>query len=295
MYSDKKGYVDTQNNQKEFVEKYVDDSTGPYIAQVKYTNDPNRMGRLGVNIPALSNTNNPSAEQIVWCQYLSPFYGAKSINSVDPTDPISYKTSQHSYGMWAIPPDIDTNVLVIFAKGEKQKNLAFWIGCVQDPVTNHMVPGLASSVNTGEGIDTAAEFPAPGESDDPDVNKYGAKFLPAGEKNRGALQDGETLSALNKWQLPLNVKLADQLKMAGIVQDPVRGTTSSSARRESPSNVFGWSTPGPILPDSRTLNIGIDQEPVTPDRGIGHSFVMDDGDFFGNNQLTRLRTSSGHQ
>ena len=112
----------TQNNQKEFVEKYVDDSTGPYIAQVKYTNDPNRMGRLGVNIPALSNTNNPSAEQIVWCQYLSPFYGAKSINSVDPTDPISYKTSQHSYGMWAIPPDIDTNVLVIFAKGEKQKN-----------------------------------------------------------------------------------------------------------------------------------------------------------------------------
>ena len=295
MYKDGRGYVDTQDNQKDFSEKYVDDSAGPYIAQVKYTIDPLKMGRLGVNIPALSNTNNPSSEQIIWCQYLSPFYGAKSINSVDKSDPLSYSSSQHSYGMWAIPPDIDTNVLVIFAKAENQKNLAFWIGCIQDPVTNHMVPGLGSNINTGEGSDTAGEFPAPGDSDDPDVNKYGAKFLPAGEKNRGILGPGETLSALSKWQLPLNVRLADQLQMAGLVQDPIRGTTSSSARRESPSNVFGWSTPGPVLADSKTLNIGIDNSPELLDRGIGHSFVMDDGDLLGNNQLTRLRTSSGHQ
>ena len=128
---------------------------------------------------------------------------------------------------------------------------------------DHMVPGLGSNINTGEGSDTAGEFPAPGDSDDPDVNKYGAKFLPAGEKNRGILGPGETLSALSKWQLPLNVRLADQLQMAGLVQDPIRGTTSSSARRESPSNVFGWSTPGPVLADSKTLNIGIDNSTLT--------------------------------
>jgi hypothetical protein len=295
MYEDKRGFVDTQDNQKAFNEKFIDETGGPFIGQVKYTEDPLKMGRLGVNIPALSNTENPTSEQVVWCRYLSPFYGAKSINSVDPNDPLSYSKSQASYGMWAIPPDIDTSVLVIFAKGEPNKNLAFWIGCIQDPVTNHMVPGLASNINTGEGMDTAGEFPSPGQSSDPEINKYGAKFLPAGEKNRGIIRSGETLSALNKWQLPLNVKLADQLHMAGLVQDPVRGTTSSSARRESPSNVFGWSTPGPVLADSRSLNIGIDNAPVTPDRGIGHSFVMDDGDVLGNNQLTRLRTSSGHQ
>ena len=32
----------------------------------------------------------------------------------------------------------------------------------------------------------------------------------------------------------------------GLVQDNVRGTTSSSARRESPSAVFGISTPGRV-------------------------------------------------
>ena len=25
---------------------------------------------------------------------------------------------------------------------------AFWIGCVQDPVTNHMIPGIAASEKT---------------------------------------------------------------------------------------------------------------------------------------------------
>ena len=41
--------------------------------------------------------------------------------------------------------------------------------------------------------------------------------------------------------------------------------------------MFGWSTPGPVLADSKTLNIGIDNSPELLDRGIGHSFVMDDG------------------
>ena len=35
--------------------------------------------------------------------------------------------------------------------------------------------------------------------------------------------------------------------------------------------------------------------PVRVDRESGHSFVMDDGDANGDNQLTRIRTSSGHQ
>ena len=37
MYKDERGYVDTQDNQKDFSEKYVDDSAGPYIAPVSYT------------------------------------------------------------------------------------------------------------------------------------------------------------------------------------------------------------------------------------------------------------------
>ena len=73
------GFTDTHDNQKRFGDNYMDKDSGPYIAVVKVTEDPLRMGRLGVNIPALSNTVNPKPSQLIWCQYLSPFYGAKSI------------------------------------------------------------------------------------------------------------------------------------------------------------------------------------------------------------------------
>jgi hypothetical protein len=283
------GFTDTQDNQKSFNEQFVDNDPGPYIGTVKVTNDPLKMGRLGVNIPALSLTNNPSPGQIIWCQYLSPFYGAKSINAVSEIDPYLYKETQHSYGMWAVPPDVDTDVLVIFAKGEQKSSTAFWIGCVQKPLVNQQVPGNGASVNTSK----AAE--AQEGSETSKLADYGTEFLPAGEKNQRLYADGETLSNLNKWKYPINDVLADQLKEQGLVQDTVRGTTSSSARRESPSRVFGINTPGRIRDDSRVLNIGLQNTKVKTDRNPGHSFVMDDGDVAGDNQLTRLRTASGHQ
>jgi hypothetical protein len=283
------GFTDTQDNQKSFNEKYIDNDPGPYIGTVKVTVDPLKMGRLGVNIPALSQTTNPTSSQIIWCQYLSPFYGAKSINAVSEIDPYLYKETQHSYGMWAVPPDVDTDVLVIFAKGEQSNASAFWIGCVQKPLVNQQVPGNGASVNTSK----AAE--AQEASETSKLADYGTEFLPAGEKNQRLYAPGEILQNIDKWKYPVNDVLADQLKKQGLVQDTVRGTTSSSARRESPSRVFGINTPGRIRSDSRELNIGLDNSKVKTDRDPGHSFVMDDGATDGTNQLTRLRTASGHQ
>ena len=288
-YSDSRGFTDTQDNQKDFKEKYVDNDPGPYIATVKVTQDPLRMGRLGVNIPALTLTTNPGPEQIIWCHYLSPFYGAKSINAVSEIDPYLYKETQHSYGMWAVPPDIDTEVLVIFAKGELSNNTAFWMGCVQKPLVNQQVPGNGATANTSK----AAE--ASEASETSKLADYGTEFLPAGEKNQRMYADGEVLQNLDQWKYPINDVLADQLKKQGLVQDTVRGTTSSSARRESPSRVFGINTPGRIREDSRVLNIGLSNTKVKTDRNPGHSFVMDDGAADGSNQLTRLRSASGHQ
>ena len=283
------GFTDTQDNQKSFNEKYIDNDPGPYIGTVKVTVDPLKMGRLGVNIPALSQTTNPTSSQIIWCQYLSPFYGAKSINAVSEIDPYLYKETQHSYGMWAVPPDVDTDVLVIFAKGEQSNASAFWIGCVQKPLVNQQVPGHGASINTSK----AAE--AQEASETSKLADYGTEFLPAGEKNQRLYAPGEILQNIDKWKYPVNDVLADQLKKQGLVQDTVRGTTSSSARRESPSRVFGINTPGRIRSDSRELNIGLDNTKVKTDRDPGHSFVMDDGAADGTNQLTRLRTASGHQ
>ncbi len=284
------GFTDTHDNQKNFDEAFHSKDVGPYIATVKNVVDPLRMGRLGVNIPALTNTTEPKANQIIWCQYLSPFYGAKSIEAVSKTDPYSYKTTQHSYGMWAVPPDINTEVLVIFAKGDRTANSAFWIGCVQKPLVNQQVPGYGASNNTAVGVAQVGY-----DSTETKKDLYGADFLPAGEKNQLDYSDGETLANNKNWKYPVNDITADQLMKQGLITDPVRGTTSSSARRESPSAVFGINTPGRIRPDSDVKNFGLEGTPVRADRIPGHSFVMDDGDAIGNNQLTRLRTASGHQ
>jgi hypothetical protein len=293
------GFSDTQDNTWYFKNKYSVGDTGPYVGVVKNTIDPLRMGRLGVHIPALSKTEGETrsdgaqkipAESLIWCQYLSPFYGAKPFRATSKTDPYNYQQSQTAYGMWAIPPDVDTNVLVIFAKGEKGNANAFWIGCIQEPLTNQQVPGLGATVNT------VAESQG-GDFSQSKEDIYGTTILPAGEKNKNKnmFADGETVESANQWKYPINTDLADQLMRQGLVADQVRGTTTSSARRESPSAVFGINTPGRIKADSRTPNVGLDGTPLAVDRAPGHSFVMDDGAADGTNQLTRLRTASGHQ
>ena len=287
-YKSSVGFTDSADNQKNFNQKYSNDNPGPYVGTIKFVVDPLRMGRLGVNIPALSKTTSPSSSQIIWCQYLSPFYGAKSIEAVSKTDPFDYKETQHSYGLWAVPPDIDTDVLVLFAKGEKGESQAYWIGCIQKPLVNQQIPAHGASTNTS--------MPAGGaDYSQSKEDLYGTSSLPSGEKNMRTYKDGETLANVKGWKYPVNDILADQMEKQGLVQDPVRGTITSSARRESPSKVFGISTPGAIRSDSRTLNIGVNNTPIKTDRNPGHSFVMDDGDTSEQNQLTRIRTASGHQ
>lgn len=282
-YKDQRGFTDSFDNQKYFSQKYLDKDPGPYIGTVKFPNDPAKMGRLGVNIPALTGTNDPKPDQIIWCQYLSPFYGVKSLQSVDKTDPYNYSASQTSYGMWAVPPDVDTTVMVIFAKGDQDRFNAFWMGCVQEPNMNQQIPGHAASQDT-------AMPSIGGDFSESKQDTYGTDILPTGEKNRATEVD-----TIEQLKFPINDKLADQLMRQGLVADQVRGTTTSSARRESPSAVFGISTPGRIKSDSKKPNIGLDDRPVSVDRDHGHSFVMDDGASDGTNQLTRLRTASGHQ
>ena len=264
---------------------------GPYLGIVKGNKDPARMGRLKVHIPSMTKTSDPSDQQLVTCDYLMPFYGTKGEQYAKGAG-TGYADSQHSYGFWAVPPDIGTKVLVIFAEGKLEQ--AYWIGCVQDPFTNHMTPGIASSTNTNDALDGTFEGPDAGFQDDKQ-SKYGTKNVPSGELNRnrqGALQND------NYESIPKPIHpFADTLLKQGLSADDIRGNTSSSARRETPSQVFGISTPGRLDTSTTKENVGakdsIAQEYVT--RKTGHTFVMDDGAEDGTNQLTRLRTASGHQ
>ena len=267
---------------------------GPYIGIVKGNKDPARMGRLSVLIPSLAKTMNPDEKQLITCEYLSPFYGAKPERYNIPHSR-DYAGSQHSYGFWGVAPDLETRVLVIFVQGEA--NLAYWIGCIQDPYTNHMIPGIASSNNTFDktsGLDTSN----PNEMKNASVDKkstYGSTNVPAGELNRsaaGALINNN----YNSNPKPIH-PFADVLVKQGLSADDIRGNTTSSARRESPSQVFGISTPGRKDTSVSKVPVGTKDSKATDfvTRGTGHTLVMDDGAEDGSNQLIRLRTASGHQ
>ena len=206
-------------------------NAGPFIGIVKGNKDPTFMGRLKVLIPSLAGTFSPSEDQLITCEYLSPFYGAKS-SAHSTKNKSEYNGSQHSYGFWAVPPDLDTSVLVIFAEGKINKG--FWIGCIQEPYTNHMVPGIASAENT---IGDSPPQLAP----TPKKVLYGTDNVPSGELNREA--PGALSSSYDSIPRPIH-PFANTLRKQGLIQDDVRGNTSSSARRESPSQVFGISTPG---------------------------------------------------
>ena len=281
------GYTSTTKLDNDKSYTVVD--SGPYVAIVKENRDVTRMGRLGVVIPAIHNAQNVNSDQLITCDYLAPFYGAKSPDAITRYRLTEFEDTQHSYGMWMVPPDIDTKVLVIFAEGKI--NQAYWMGCIQEPFVNHMTPGIGSSTDT-----FTPDAEKTDEGRDTRIEKFGTTNLPVGEVNRG-LWDSASVAGFDKLKKPIH-PFAETLKKQGLVKDDVRGTTSSSARRETPSNVFGISTPGRIdTRSNKKARVGTldDQQEKVLTRNAGHTFVMDDGDANGANQLVRLRTSSGHQ
>ncbi len=289
--SRKYGDTSTPNRQNRS-STYTEVNPGPYIGIVKDNVDPGKMGGLRVLIPSLAGVNEGYAGQLYDVQYLMPFYGSKSVQalagSAETKDISKYEDGSHSYGMWMVPPDIDSRVMVIFVEGKVSQG--FWFGCVQEPLTNHMIPGIAAS------RDTVGQQDSENSTQDLKKDTYGTEIVPAAEVNRNMFEQANKSGSTDRLRKAIH-PFANTLRDQGLSQDAVRGTTTSSARRESPSAVFGISTPGRTDPEGRKAKLGpIDaQEDVPVVRSAGHTFVMDDGDAEGESQLIRLRTSSGHQ
>jgi hypothetical protein len=102
---------------------------------------------------------------------------------------------------------------------------------------------------------------------------------------------------------PVHSYVAAVLFQQGLANDPIRGPIASSSQRESPSNCYGISTPGRAiyaggLQDQNATQQLESQKPqdvkVIGRRG-GHTFVMDDGNLEGQDNLVRIRTAKGHQ
>lgn len=250
---------------------------GPFEAVVVQHVEGNKLGQLRVKLVESSGLVTPTAsDDLVTASYCSPFYGTTFATDTQ-TAPESAYTSGQSYGMWMVPPDIGNKVLVIFTPSGQ----CYWIGCIYDSSSHHMVPAIGRAIG-GKNYTRAptSGTPADGNSILP-VVEYSTKEKTAFEAD--GLEN--TPRYTHEYQASLLVR-------QGLDKDPVRGAISSSSMREAPSNVYGISTPG------RKVSKG-DQVPGSPQvvyaRTGGHTFVMDDGDKDGKDQLMRFRSAGGHQ
>ena len=205
-----------QNITKEFATSTETDGAGvaiksmPYIyrAYIKRSLDSAAMGRLQVYIPEIAH---PTREATwISVRYLSPFAGASNPYDIKPMS-TAFKDTQTAFGMWMVPPTMETEGLVGFINGDINEGV--WLGCFFQENVNFTVPGIPSAM-TYEG-------PAPGA----EKNKYDKKpmFRPAHK--------------------PMSEALKTQGLLAEAQFDAIRGTCTSGARRESPSRVFGILTP----------------------------------------------------
>jgi hypothetical protein len=283
--------------------------TGPYLAKIVSHLDPAFMGTLEVQLLQDIGDDIDKEGQVLQVKYLSPFYGVTNVefNGVDPNN---YNNTQKSYGMWMIPPDVGSIVMVIFVEGDARR--AYWIGCVPDEKMNFMLPGYAATKYLEESTKDGA--------------LKSSERLPVAEYNKRAESKGAGIDP-NQYKKPVH-PFQLVLKQQGLALDDIRGITTSSARREVPSMVFGISTPGPIDKSSGAQkgSFGKAEHKISNafvSRLGGSSFVMDDGDdkflrkgpasttapdyasveqgetggnvAIPHNELVRIRTRTGHQ
>lgn len=273
--------------------EYKDDRGGAtlipsaVVGIVKNNIDPTRSGRLDVYVKRLGSSNPDNPAYWTTVRYLSPFFGSTP-NTSNPEAHGEYVGNPNSYGFWATPPDIGTEVVCVFLNGDP--NEGYYIGSIPRPGLTHMTPGLAASDSI---------IPNKGEAE----SYGGATRLPVSEINNANDKQNNNLT-LSYQPRPIHSYQAAIYNKQGLLRDPDRGPISSSSVRESPSRVFGMSTPGrPIYQggyDDSSIAKAISDSSV-PDKNFqiigrtgGHSFVMDDGDIIGKDQLIRLRTSTGH-
>jgi hypothetical protein len=278
---------------------------GPFLARVVSHLDPTYMGTLEVQILHESGNDEDREGQLRTVKYLNPFYGSTHIDYVS-EDADTHDNTQKAYGMWAIPPDVGTIVVVIFIGGDTRKG--FWMGCVQNEDMNFSLPGYAATEFV---VDDSRETDS--EKTRVPVSEYNKVIHPSTESDSTKKLKPEHPSAV-------------ALESQGLLKDDIRGITTSSARREVPSMVFGISTPGPIDKEGKQGKVGKHEHKI-PNAFVsrlgGSSFVMDDGDdkFLRkttasdgppeyasveldetdglknilHNELIRLRTRTGHQ
>ncbi len=245
---------------------------GVHLARVVSHLDPTFTGSLEVTLlKDQGNTPGDDAQTFI-VRYASPFFGYTPFefmgkNTGENSTIDGYSDTQKSYGMWMIPPDVGVNVLVMFVNGDP--SLGYWFACVPARYANQMVPAISGSTEV--------------YMDQNDQQKYNTKQpIPTAEFNKKINADKQEIDP-DKIKKPVH-PIADRFLEQGLLDDDVRGTTTTTSRREVPSAVFGISTPGPVdkRPEAKRAKLGkknsLTDNPVPVSRLGGTQIVMDDGD-----------------
>lgn len=244
------------------------------------------MGVISVWVPRYSSDQNDSDE---WRQvrYCTPYYSRTSV--VDPTN--NYLSTKQTAGIVTPPPDIGTTVLCVFPEGRTADG--YYFACVPDLYMMQNLPETTVDIHKGGGIPVAsAEF-----NDSPEGKNQTSN------------------NTFTNWKRPDDARPEDEisqeiLKKQGLDKDFVRGLSTSGYMRESPSELMGFSTKGRridvdgedlLIKYASEITSGTDDKDIQDKllgpkyRRKGHSLTLDDGDFKGNSNQVRLRTSTGHQ
>ena len=284
--------------------------TGLMLAKVVGYLDPSFMCGLEVTLQRDNGNTIGDLGQTYTVKYASPFYGVTGYENMG-LNKTDFNDTQKSYGMWFPTPEIGSTVLCAFVNGNTSEG--YWFACVPGRFMNHMIPAIGGS--------TAVELT------EEQKKKYDTTSpLPVAEINRKTNELDKKLE-IEKIKRPVH-PIADRFLEQGLLEDDVRGTTTSTTRRSIPNTVFGISTPGPFDrgPNAKKQFIGKRQaqspSAVPVSRLGGSQLVFDDGDDQfqrattagtgpvkyvdtlknekGNpdvpyNEYVRLRTRTGHQ
>ena len=268
---------------------------GPYIGIVVNNVDAIRAGRLQVYIEEFGATTADGSPNLtdttLWrtVSYCPPFYGATPLAGTS-AGVGTYPGNRNSYGMWFTPPDLGVKVVCFFINGDPSQGI--YVGCLPEAGINHMIPAIGSSNKYAPGNPAQkAKF-------------VDSPLMPVTEINQqnSAINENPRFYDQPK---PVQGVVAGILFQQGLNKDPIRGPIRSNSQRESPSTVYGISTPGKAIYqgglDPKTIKAKLEKGEVKPQevqvigRMGGHTFVMDDGDLEGTDTLIRIRTAKGHQ
>ena len=226
--------LDSYLNKTEIKQReHLHDISRIYLAEIMDARDPLKTGELMVWI-VNSGTDRNKRENWVLAKSANSVYG---LSVVKTTNCYDYTTSPTSFGWWNPIPYIGNYVFIFFPCVMGENSSPYWFGTPMQK-NNEMIPGVPYNLSQN--------------------SDYSAKC----EVNYKDSADSQTTSVF----FPLQTALERQ----GLDKDRLRGISTSSSFRDTPSHCYGFLSP------------------------LGNQMVIDDGWSLGDSNISWVNNPRMH-